>query len=142
MGVLVLIGASFIAGMKFDQHRAVLSGRGGLAGQFGDRQGRLMGGGGQRSMRGAASGGFVAGEVLSKDDKSITVKLPDGGSKIVFLSESTSILKSASGTSSDLIVGEQVLVTGKANQDGSVSAESVQLRSGMPMMRTTESGGR
>ncbi len=74
------------------------------------------------------AGGFTGGEVVSVDAKGFTVKLRDGSSKIVFLSGATEILKFATGTVSDIGVGEQITVSGSANSDGSITAQSVQLR--------------
>ena len=88
------------------------------------------GSGGDRFMsRNGGPGGMrpVAGEIISKDDSSITVKMPDGSSKIVLVSDKTAVNKSAKGTLSDLKTGEQVAAFGTQNSDGSVTAQSVQL---------------
>jgi len=81
---------------------------------------------GQLAQRGQ---GFrpVNGEIISQDDKSITVKLQDGSSKIVLLTDTTAINKSAEGSKSDLKPGEKVAVFGQENSDGSVTAQNIQL---------------
>lgn len=135
---VVVVGAgAFYGGMRYANAKAPASGSGNFANltpeqraaraqQFGAAGGRGAGGG----NRGA---GFTTGEILSKDDKSITVKMVDGGSKIIFFSDSTQIMKSAAGSPSDLTVGQQVVANGSANQDGSLTAQSLQLR---PAMQT------
>ncbi|MDD5639236.1 MAG: hypothetical protein PHR47_00275 [Candidatus Pacebacteria bacterium] len=74
-------------------------------------------------------GGLVGGEILSKDEKSVVLKDRSGGSKIVFLSESTQFLKSVAGSVDDVIVGSNVTVTGNQNPDGSITAKIIQLSS-------------
>lgn len=131
--LLILVGGgSFYGGMKYsDSKRATAfsarsgSGnfRGGAGAISGDAtRGTGMGGGNARGV------GFATGEILSKDDVSVTIKLRDGGSQIIFFSTSTQIMKSFAGSMDDLKVGENITANGSANQDGSVTAQSIQLR--------------
>jgi hypothetical protein len=78
--------------------------------------------------RGVGFGG-VNGELLSKNEDSITVKLNDGGSKIVYFVETTKVSKTVDGAIEDLQIGANVMVSGDANEDGSVIARTIQIRS-------------
>ena len=69
----------------------------------------------------------VTGEIISQDDKSITVKMTDGSTKIVILADSTSYTKTDTGSKADLKVGSQVGVFGTDNSDGSITAQNIQL---------------
>jgi hypothetical protein len=69
--------------------------------------------GSSRGMRGpgnAAGGGMINGEIVAIDDQSLTVKTEDGSNTIVFISDSTTINKTAEGTLSDLTSGAKVMV--------------------------------
>jgi len=115
--LLLVGGGAFFGGMKYQQSREPAFFR-----QSAGRQGQRFGNGGNRT-------GFrpVNGEIISSDDKSITVKLPDGSSKIVLFSDKTEINKAAQATRDDLKVGETVAVFGQENSDGSVTAQTIQL---------------
>jgi hypothetical protein len=122
--VLVVVGVgAFLGGEKYAQGKAT-------KGSFGDNFAQRNMFANSTSTRAKADvGGMVSGEILSVDNGSLTVKLPTGGSKIVFYSDATEISKSVSGTASDLSVGKTIIASGTANKDGSVSAKTIQLRS-------------
>ena len=72
--------------------------------------------------------GLVAGQVIAKDDTSLTIKLNAGGSKIVLVATSTPVMKSVDGSLSDVAIGETVVANGTVNSDGSITAEAIQIR--------------
>lgn len=100
-----------------------------VGGAFG---GDHEGGSGFRGGRfGSGEGGGsrpLTGEVISQSDDSLTIKLSDGSTKIVFVSDSTEITKSVEGSLDDFSEGEQIFVGGTENPDGSYTAQTIQLR--------------
>jgi hypothetical protein len=75
----------------------------------------------------ARRGGAVSGSIIAADQSSITVKTTDGSSKIVLLSSGTVVNKVSDGVLADLVTGQEVVVTGTTNSDGTVTATRVQL---------------
>ena len=80
----------------------------------------------QAGVRTRAGMNFINGEVISKDDQSLTLKTVDGGSSIVFFSDSTQISKTIEGTIDDIGIGQQIMITGEQNSDGSYTAATIQ----------------
>lgn len=123
--IVIISGVSFYGGMKYSQSQTT-----------NQIQNRQFGTGnfnaGQRGTARNGASGFSSGEIISKDDKSMTIKLKDGGSKIIFFSSSTPIIKDTEGSINDLNIGEQITANGTANQDGSISAQSIQIRPVLP----------
>lgn len=127
---ILVAGVAFFAGTKYQlRKQAATQTRQGV-------NGIRSGPGGQFRNGGNA----VNGEILTVDDKSISVKLPDGSSKVVLLSGSVTISKAAEGTKSDLKVGERVIVFGTTNSDGSVTATNISLNPAMRPSPTPTSG--
>lgn len=124
---VITAGAGFVGGMKYQQSRNFRPSLGefGRPMQFRNGQGNPEGGLRQQGMGGGMRP--VSGEIISLGNNSVTVKLPDGSSKIVVLSDSTEIGEMTKVTADKLTVGNQVLVFGIANDDGSVTAQNVQL---------------
>jgi hypothetical protein len=124
---VVVVGAlAFFGGMKYQQMQPSQF----AAGQFGVMgRGGNTGAGGARGAFGGARNGMrqTVGEILSADDQSITVKLPDGSTKIALLTKTTTVSKATEGSVADLKVGERVGVFGTENTDGSVTAQNIQL---------------
>ena len=123
---IIILGIGFYGGTLYAKNSTST--------QAQSQKGTFTGGNGNganRALRqgGANGGNMLSGEIVSKDATSISIKLRDGGSKIIFLTSSTPILKTIAGSSTDLTQNEQVTVFGSQNSDGSVNAQSIQLRS-------------
>ncbi len=125
IGAAVLVAAAFYAGTAYGSRSATSS-----QARMRTRDASSVAAFGNRTGANAmnARGNFITGSVLSKDDKSITVGIREGGSKIVFFGSNASITKTATGTADDIQLNSQVTVTGTANSDGSFTAQSIQLR--------------
>ncbi len=130
IAVLALIiggAAGFFGGIQYQKSQRS------QAFQFNGQATQPNGGRNFRAGQGARNGfAPVTGEIIESDDKSITVKLEDGSSKIVLLSKETSISKSDSVSISELKKGEKVAALGTQNSDGSITAQNIQLN---PMSR-------
>ena len=130
--ILIIVGAGgFFGGMKYgesetlknltpEKMREIFQQRGGQL--FTQSQG-------QRQRTGQ---NFVLGQVISKDEKSLTIKLADGSTKIVFLSQSTQITKATEGSIEDIEIGKEVSVSGTQNEDGSLTARTIQISPRLP----------
>ena len=121
---LVVGGAAFFGGTKYAQGKSVTAT--GTANFAGRTRGQGLVGGANRGMGAGMGGGFTAGEVLTKDASSLTLKLSDGGSKVVLFSTSTPVRKTTEGTLDDVAIGNQITVIGQAGSDGSIMASSIQ----------------
>ncbi len=126
--VALVVGAgAFYGGMKYQQSQIPSGAEFSMQGAIGSQQ-RQGAGANFRGANGNAGIGLANGEIIAKDDKSLTIKLRDGGSKIVFYSGSTQLQKMASTAIGDFEVGKQIVASGTANSDGSITAQSIQLR--------------
>src|SRR5258708_34042799 len=96
--LVIGLGGGFFVGMKYQQSKSPSFNSSGMGRRFGN-------GGGNGSGMGFRP---VAGEILSMDDKSITVKLPDGSSKIVILTEKQTFSKTSEETKTNLTTGKQI----------------------------------
>lgn len=116
---IIVGGGAFFGGMKYQQSKQPSFMRQSGTGVQGTRTG----------ANNRIGAGFrpVNGEIISADDKSITVKLQDGSSKIVLISDKTEINKATEATKDDLKTGEKVAVFGQENSDGSITAQNVQI---------------
>ncbi len=119
--LLIVVGAAgFFGGMKYQQNKQPSFQR-----QFTNQERSRMAQGQPQTNR----QGFrpVNGEIIASDDKSITVKLQDGSSKLILIADKTMINKASEAGKEDLKVGEKVAVFGTENSDGSMIAQNIQL---------------
>jgi hypothetical protein len=134
---IVIAGGAFFGGIQFEKGKISNMTPQQLFAQRGD----IMGNSGIGNIRGGigvrGGNGGISGQVISKDSGSITVKNQDGSSKIVIINSSTGINKYAAGTLMDINIGESVIVGGTANSDGSVTAQTIQIRPNLPTPSST-----
>lgn len=133
VGVLILVGlgVGFSGGYFFrNQQLSKMRGNFPIGANTNGTQ-RFNGVARGTGQNGMMRGGATQGTVLSMDDKSITVKMVDGSSKIVLFSDSTKYTNTVAATKTDLKIDSEVSVFGTPNSDGSITATNVQLN---PMM--------
>jgi hypothetical protein len=123
--VLLGLGAGFFGGIEYKNYQANKARANFAAGGTTGSTERFTGT--RSGTNGTTRGGAVMGSVLSMDDKSVTVKMSDGSSKIVLFGDSTTYTNTIDATKSDLKVGVNVAIFGTSNSDGSVTATNVQI---------------
>lgn len=136
---VIFAGGGFFGGMQYQKSKTVQN----IRQQFGNSQfqrgsGSVNISGQPRQIGNRIGGRAIAGEILSQDDKSITVKMNDGSTKIVFLSDTTTISMATEGAKEDLKINTPVMVFGSENSDGSITATNIQLN---PNMENLPAGG-
>ncbi|MFH1292261.1 MAG: hypothetical protein ABIH87_03620 [bacterium] len=141
IGIIIVIvgGANFYAGMIYKGNGQAKTGQAQTSNNQNfrnmspeQRQDMMQARGGATGMgqgaRVGQGGEMLAGEIMSKDDASITIKLSDGGSKIAYIASSTTqISKTTEINYSDLEVGQSVVVGATKNDDGTYTASSIRL---------------
>ncbi|MEI7720320.1 MAG: DUF5666 domain-containing protein [bacterium] len=134
VGIIIVGGGAFYMGDVYGAGQAAAS-----QAATGTNARQFAGGGMMGNMRtGRTGGGFTSGQIVSVDNGSVTVKMASGSTQIILTSGTTQIFKSAAGTASDLSVGTTVTATGSANSDGSLTAQTIQIRpAGMPTRQTS-----
>lgn len=139
--IAVVVGvAGFFGGSAYGKAHAASNSRPGT-GQFARN-------GANGTRRFGTGNDFVNGTVLSKDNNSLTIQMrampgaagsTAAGSKLVILTDNTQIAKTATGTLNDINVGSDVTAIGTDNSDGSMTAQTVQIRpsgqANAPMIR-------
>ena len=136
VGIVVLAlvaGGSFYGGMLYGtaQAQAALpAGPGWAGGTLPDTQ--PGGTPGARARQGAGAGfgaqaGMTVGQIDMIDGDTLVITNMNGNQIRVQVTDTTLIEKNASVTVADLAAGETVMVSGSENDDGSITARSVQV---------------
>lgn len=137
--LVALIGGAFYGGMKLGQNQVIknpiqyLAGAGGQNGQFPGQGGEFPRVRGTPQAGQAGAGGFGAASadtVQSVEGNTVVVNTADGTVKVL-TSDTTYIQKYMSVTVADLAVGDAVIVQGAKNDDGSITARSIRVMTGL-----------
>jgi hypothetical protein len=118
---VLLVGAgAFYGGMRFEQSKTA-----NVRNQYSRNVSGAEGRGGQRFAQAGVRP--VSGKIIHRDESSITVELQDGSSKIILVTDQSSINKTEAGSKADLKDGEEVVIFGQENSDGSITAQNIQI---------------
>jgi len=118
VAVIVALGGGYYWGKASSPSSG--SGAYSAAGAYGSSTRRFAGG--------ASGGGLATGQIAAIDSSSITLQLANGNSQVVFYSSSTPVSEPTIVPVSKLTVGTNVMIGGTTNSDGSLTAQSIQVR--------------
>ncbi|MGB9848189.1 MAG: hypothetical protein ACPLKV_03245 [Minisyncoccia bacterium] len=125
--VIILIVAviiSFYGGMKYQQNKSVTINQTANARNFN----RFGVNGNATNSLNFLRQQIIIGEIIAKDDQTLTIKLPNGGSQIVVYSNVTKVEKNEPAKLSDLKVGQNVMISTQSVDQKTLSATSIQIR--------------
>jgi hypothetical protein len=134
--VVVVAAGSFYGGMVYGKNQAEttmpVAGEGGefagARGQFGQRPGGL--GGAEEGQLLRDQSGMLFGEIQSIGDGELMVTDANGEQMTVYIADTTLIRKQADVTLADLEEGETVIISGNRDDDGNITARSLQVSTG------------
>ena len=134
--VLVVAAGSFYGGMVYGKNQAEpafpVAGEGGEfpgpRGQFAQRPG--IQGGAEEGQLLRDQSGMLFGEIQSIGSGELTVTDPNGEQITVYVADTTLIQKQAEVTLADLEEGETVVISGNRDDDGNITARSLQVSGG------------
>lgn len=134
---VVVAAGSFYGGMVYGQQQAAATlftagfppdGQAiPIVGQDGEVRAAPGQGLGARFQGAAGQAGMTFGQIDGIDGNTLTVTDRDGNAVMVEVADTTLIEKNASVSVSDLVVGDTVIISGNPNDDGSITARSVQV---------------
>jgi hypothetical protein len=133
--VIVVAAGSFYGGMVYGKNHAEttlpIAGEGGEfpgpRGQFGQRGSQV---GAEEGQLLRDQSGMLFGEIQSIGDGELTVTDANGEQITVYVAGTTLIQKQAEVTLADLEEGETVIISGNRDDDGNITARSLQVTTG------------
>ncbi len=119
----IVVVVALVGGFFYGKTMGAGSSRSGFTGAAGS-----YGSSTRRTAGGMTGGGLVSGQITAMDSTSITLQLANGNSQVVFYSTSTPVSEPTIVAPSTLKVGTNVMIGGTTNSDGSLTAQSIQVR--------------
>lgn len=116
--VVIFAAGGFCGGMQYQKNKKPGMPDGNFPGAMGSPRAGSMG----------REGADNSGEIISKDDKSVTIKSSSGSTKVIYYSESTQVAKTEAGSKDSLATGTKIMVIGSTNSDGSITARNIQIQ--------------